>query len=56
MMCSFHDKCSLTITLKRFIDFIDPKNLIESQKSDGGAIHRASNYPEMPRYCCLVKI
>ena len=27
----------------------------DSQKSDGGAIHRASNYsdllPEMPRYC-----
>ena len=28
----------------------------DSQESDGGAIHRASNYPdllpEMPRYCC----
>ena len=28
----------------------------DSQESDGGAIHRVSNYPdllpEMPRYCC----
>ena len=32
----------------------------DSQESSGGAIHRASNYPdllpEMPRYCCPVKI
>ena len=29
----------------------------DSQESDGGAVHRVSNYsdllPEMPRYCCL---
>ena len=28
----------------------------DSQESDGGAIHRVSNYPdllpEMPKYCC----
>ena len=32
----------------------------DSQESDGGAIHRVSNYPnllpEMPRYCCLLVI
>ena len=32
----------------------------ESQESAGGAIHRASNYPdllpEMPRYCCPLEI
>ena len=32
----------------------------DSQKSDGGAIHRANNYlnllSEMPRYCCLLQI
>ena len=32
----------------------------DSQESDGGAIHRASNYPdllpEMPRYCCPLVI
>ena len=32
----------------------------DSQESNGGAIHRASNYPhlhpEMPRYCCPLKI
>ena len=37
--------------------YINPPN---SQESDGGAIHRVSNYPdllpEMPRYCCLVEI
>ena len=32
----------------------------DSQESDGGAIHRVSNYPdllpEMPRYCCPLVI
>ena len=32
----------------------------DSQESDGGAIHRISNYPdllpEMPRYCCPLVI
>ena len=32
----------------------------DSQESDGGAIHRVSNYPdllpEMPRYCCPLAI
>ena len=32
----------------------------DSQESDGGAVHRASNYPdlfpEMPRYCCPLEI
>ena len=32
----------------------------DSQESDGGVIHRASNYPnllpDMPRYCCLLEI
>ena len=32
----------------------------DAQESDGGAIHRVSNYPdllpEMPRYCCPLVI
>ena len=32
----------------------------DSEESDGGAIHRVSNYsdllPEMPRYCCPLVI
>ena len=32
----------------------------DSQESDGGALHRVSNYPdllpEMPRYCCPLVI
>ena len=32
----------------------------DSQESDGGAIHRVSNYPDllpkMPRYCCPLVI
>ena len=32
----------------------------DSHESDGGTIHRVSNYPnllsEMPRYCCPVEI
>ena len=32
----------------------------DSQESDGGAIHKVSNYPdllpEMPRYCCPLVI
>ena len=32
----------------------------DSQESDGGAIHRVGNYPdllpEMPRYCCPLVI
>ena len=32
----------------------------DSQESDGGAIHRVSNYPgllpEIPRYCCPLVI
>ena len=32
----------------------------DSQESDGGAIHRVSNYPdllpEMPKYCCALVI
>ena len=32
----------------------------DSQESNGGAIHRTSNYPdlllEMPRYCCPLEI
>ena len=40
-----------------FYLYIYPPDL---QESDGGAIHRVSNYPdllsEMPRYCCPLVI
>ena len=28
----------------------------DSHENDGGAIHRASIYPDLPRYCCTVVI
>ena len=46
-----------TIHFFYFLLFFYPP---DSQESDGGAIHRVSNYPnllpEMPRYCCSLVI
>ena len=48
------ESCSFFIN---FYLYIYPPN---SQESAKGAIHRASNYPdllsEMPKYCCLLEI
>ena len=61
----FHDKLcwanhidNLSNQLNRFFFlYIYPP---DSQESDGGVIHRVSNYPdlfpEMPRYCCPLVI
>ena len=50
--------CSLTFFLFFYFNlYIYPP---DSQESDGGAIHRVGNYPdllpEMPRYCCPLVI
>ena len=49
--------CIFIIFVYLFYLYIYPP---DSQESAGGAIHRASNYPDllpkMPRYCCPVKI
>ena len=53
-------KSTLFIFLFYFIYFFLYIYPPDSQESDGGAIHRVSNYPdllpEMPRYCCPLVI
>ena len=54
---NLHELESVLLFFFFFYPYIYPP---DSQESDGGTIHRVSNYPdllpEMPRYCCPLVI